>query len=235
MRPGNVASAVETRIYDTDDPTQPVISGTPANGAKVGTRAFSLVADATDNTSGVKVFRWYINGTLVQIIGKNTLTSEGRESMIREGENTVTVKVRDAISHWSEMSETYTWTYEPDATTGDVEFGGDVRIKVDAETGKTNSVSFAAVAFKPGATCTFTLNGFEASAQDITDLQMWLVVCEMLGGTPWRVPVSKTARFDAATGALTVTLPPEATLKKPDGEPYSSFFILGIDNKDTAE
>ena len=128
-----------------------------------------------------------------------------------------------------------TWTYEPDATTGDVEFGGDVRIKVDAETGKTNSVSFAAVAFKPGATCTFTLNGFEASAQDITDLQMWLVVCEMLGGTPWRVPVSKTARFDAATGALTVTLPPEATLKKPDGEPYSSFFILGIDNKDTAE
>lgn len=233
---GNVASAVETRIYDTEVPTKPVISGTPVNGATVGTRAFSLVADATDDASGVKVFRWYINGTRVQIIGKNTLTSEGRESLIHEGVNTVTVEVRDATpSHWSEMSETYTWTYEPGATAGDVAFGGDVRIKVDAETGKTNSVSFAAVAFKPGATCTFTLAGFEASTQDITDLQMWLVVCETLGGTPWRVPVSETARFDAATGALTVTLPPEATLKKPDGEPYSSFFILGIDNKDTAE
>ena len=233
---GNVASAVETRIYDTEVPTKPVISGTPVNGATVGTRAFSLVADATDDASGVKVFRWYINGTRVQIIGKNTLTSEGRESLIHEGVNTVTVEVRDATpSHWSEMSEPYMWTYEPDATTGDVAFGGDVRIKVDAETGKTNSVSFAAVAFKPGATCTFTLAGFEASTQDITDLQMWLVVCETLGGTPWRVPVSETARFDAATGALTVTLPPEATLKKPDGEPYSSFFILGIDNKDTAE
>ena len=232
---GNVASAVETRIYDTDKPTKPVISGTPANGATVGTRAFSLVADATDDTSGVKVFRWNINGTPVTIIGKNTLTSEGRESLIREGENTVTVEVRDATpSHWSEKSETYTWTYEPDETTGDVAFGGDVRIKVDAETGKTNSVSFAAVAFKPGETCTFTLNGFEASTQNITDLQMWLVVCETLGGAPRHVPVSKTARFDAATGALTVTLPPEAT-KKPDGEPYSSFFILGIDNKDTAE
>ena len=233
---GNVASAVETRIYDTEVPTKPVISGTPVNGATVGTRAFSLVADATDDASGVKVFRWYINGTRVQIIGKNTLTSEGRESLIHEGVNTVTVEVRDATpSHWSEMSEPYMWTYEPDATTGDVAFGGDVRIKVDAETGKTNSVYFAAVAFKPGATCTFTLAGFEASTQDITDLQMWLVVCETLGGTPWRVPVSETARFDAATGALTVTLPPEATLKKPDGEPYSSFFILGIDNKDTAE
>lgn len=233
---GNVASAVETRIYDTEVPTKPVISGTPANGATVGTRAFSLVADATDDASGVKVFRWYINGTRVQIIGKNTLTSEGRENLIHEGVNTVTVEVRDATpSHWSEMSETYTWTYEPDATTGDVAFGGDVRIKVDAETGKTNSVRFAAVAFKPGAACTFTLNGFEASTQDITDLQMWLVVCETLGGTPWHVQVDKAARFDAATGALTVTLPPEATLKKPDGEPYSSFFILGIDNKDTAE
>ena len=233
---GNVASAVETRIYDTEVPTKPVISGTPANGATVGTRAFSLVADATDDASGVKVFRWYINGTRVQIIGKNTLTSEGRENLIHEGENTVTVEVRDATpSHWSEMSETYTWTYEPGATAGDVEFGGDVRIKVDAETGKTNSVRFAAVAFKPGAACTFTLNGFEASTQDIADLQMWLVVCETLGGTPWHVQVNEAARFDAATGALTVTLPPEATLKKPDGEPYKSLFILGIDNKDTAE
>ena len=233
---GNVASEVVTRIYDTDAPTKPVISGTPANGSTVSTRAFSLIADATDDASGVKVFRWYINGTRVQIIGKNTLTSEGRESLIHEGVNTVAVEVRDATpSHWSEMSETYTWTYEPDATTGDVAFGGDVRVKVDAETGKTNSVCFTAVAFKLGAASTFTLTGFEASTQEITDLRMWLVVCETLGGTPWRVQVNEAARFDSTTGELTVTLPPEATLKKPDGEPYSSLFILGIDNKDAAE
>ena len=233
---GNVASEVLTRIYDTDAPTKPVISGTPANGSTVRTRAFSLIADATDDASGVKVFRWYINGTRVQIIGKNTLTSEGRESLIHEGVNTVTVEVRDATpSHWSEMSETYTWTYEPGTTTGDVTFGGDVRVKVDSGTGKTNSVSFTAVAFKPGATSTFTLAGFEASMQEITDLQMWFVVCETLNGTPWRVQVNEAARFDSATGELTVTLPPEATLKKPDGEPYSSLFILGIDNKDAAE
>ena len=233
---GNVASEVVTRIYDTDAPTKPVISGTPANGSTVRTRAFSLIADATDDASGVKVFRWYINGTRVQVIGKNTLTSEGRESLIHEGVNTVTVEVRDATpSHWSEMSETYTWTYEPGTTTGDVAFGGDVRVKVDAETGKTNSVCFTAVAFKPGAASTFTLAGFEASTQEITDLRMWLVVCETLGGTPWRVQVNEAARFDSTTGELTVTLPPEATLKKPDGEPYSSLFILGIDNKDAAE
>ena len=233
---GNVASEVVTRIYDTDAPTKPVISGTPVHGATVSTRAFSLIADATDDASGVKVFRWYINGTRVQIIGKNTLTSEGRESLIHEGVNTVTVEVRDATpSHWSEMSETYTWTYEPGTTTGDVAFGGDVRVKVDSGTGKTNSVSFTAVAFKPGATSTFTLAGFEASTQEITDLQMWFVVCETLNGTPWRVQVNEAARFDSATGELTVTLPPEATLKKPDGEPYSSLFILGIDNKDAAE
>ena len=97
----------------------------------------------------------------------------------------------------------------------------------------TNPVSFTALGFKLGETSELTLSGFDAldaSASEISNLQMWFIVCDTLYGVPWHVKVNENATFDSATRNLTVTLPAEAT-EKANGEPYEAFFIRGIDNK----
>ena len=81
-----------------------------------------------------------------------------------------------------------------------------------------------ALNFKPGETCTFTLSGFDSSTQEIPDFNMWFVVCDTLGGETRHVPVG-FKKFES--GELTVVLPAKNT------EGRSSFFILGIDNKET--
>ena len=97
-------------------------------------------------------------------------------------------------------------------------------MKVNPETGVTNSVSFTSVDFRPGATSTFTLKGFEASTQQIGGFSMWFVVRDALYGGDSRVEVTPAA-FDSDKGELTVTVPAEAI----DGK--DSLFIIGIDNK----
>ena len=234
---GNAASEALTRVYDTEPPTKPVISGTPAHGATVRTKALRLVADATD-MSGITAYRWYVNGARVPMkgTGKKELMDEECENLIHEGLNTVTVEVRDGTkTHWSERSETYSWTYDPDAAAGGVAFGGGVRLGVDDATGETNRVAFTAVDLRPGAKSALTLTGFTAEAEEVAGLEMWLVVCDTLGGAPWRVKVDAAARFDAATGALTVTLP-EAATRRADGEAHGTLFVFGVaDGEGTAE
>ena len=110
-------------------------------------------------------------------------------------------------------------------TSSDIVFGG-VYLGVDGTT--TNPVSFTALGFKPGETSEFTLSGFDvfdASASEISNLQMWFIVCDTLYGKPWHVKVDQNATYDKGTKKLKVKLPAAAT------EPYEAFFIRGIDNK----
>jgi hypothetical protein len=118
---------------------------------------------------------------------------------------------------------------EPPPPTSDMEFGGTVSLKVNPDTGETNSVSFTTLGFRPGAVSTFTLSGFDATASAIADLQMWFVVGETIGGTRWYEKVNTSATYNS--GVLTVTLPGTATTDKSSGGPYRTFFIFGVDNK----
>ena len=98
-------------------------------------------------------------------------------------------------------------------------------MKVDPETGATNSVSFTSVNFKPGQASTFVMEGFDASTQQIEDFSMWFVVRDTLNGEERRVKVNPDAEFDSEKGELTVTIPASAI------EGKNSLFIFGIDNK----
>ena len=223
---GNEASAALQRVYDTEAPKNLVITGTPGNGETTSRKTFSF-AVAADEANVINAFQWKINnGTQITVsgVGKNTLTSDGRESLIVEGENTVIVRVRDSAMHWSEWTDGYIWIYNPSAGGGDVEFGGGVCVKVDADTGKTNEIRFTGLDLKPGAAGELTLDGFSASTQELTDFQMWLVVRDELEGASRRVKAGETATFDTTKGELKVEVPAAAT------EGAKSFFILGVDN-----
>ena len=121
-------------------------------------------------------------------------------------------------------AEAWTWEYETPAVR-DVEFGGGICVKVDSETGATNSVAFMSVDCKPGAECKFQMSGFDVSTvQDGSPLGMWLVVSDTPDGV--RRHEAVVATLDSETKILTVTLPAEATANK------NSLFIFGIDNKE---
>ena len=219
----NEASNEVKHIYDSTYPSQPVISGTPANGATTSESAYSFTADVVEETTEPDdvEYLWYVDDKLVPK-EKRVKTLTG--TITGSGTHTVRVIVRDGALNRSDSSATWTWTYES-GESSDVEFGGGVCVKVNSETGATNGVSFTAIDFKPGEASTFTLSGFDASTQQIPDFGMWFIVGDTLDGAQERVKVDGNAVFNSQTGELTVTLPATATQNK------SSFFIFGIDNK----
>jgi len=179
--------------------------------------SFRLSATSAD-ANGIN-YIWFLNGK--QKSGVNGSVFEGSGVV---GTNKVqVVAVDEALNQSLHRSEIWEWVVVEEAT--DVEFGGGVCVKVNPETGATNSVVFTALNFKPGETCTFTLSGFDSSTQEIPDFNMWFVVCDELGGELDYVKANPSATFDSDHGELTVSLPASAT------EGKDSFFILGIDNK----
>ena len=128
-------------------------------------------------------------------------------------------------------SDSNTWSEEesPEPTTSDIEFGGGICVKVDPETGVTNSVSFTSVDFKPGDVSTFTMSGFDPSTLEKEEkFHMSFVICESLGGEV-EYKYKKAVDFvKFESGELTVTLRAEATQNK------GSLFIIGIDNSDNS-
>ena len=130
-------------------------------------------------------------------------------------------------------SDTWDLTKESETpTSSDVEFGKGVCVKVDSETGVTNSVSFTSVDFKPGDVSTFTMSGFAPSTLKEPEefFHMWFVVCDSLGGEVEYKDVDfvKVDFVKFESGELTVTLPADATQNK------GSLFIIGIDNSDNS-
>ncbi len=220
---GNDASESLKFTYDNTKPSQPVLSGTPENGSTTSASQLSLTAESTDNLTDITYF-WYINKV------RNTSTTEKTLTYVFPANGTYEVYVlaRDAAGNRADLSDT--WTVTVEKTSSDVEFGGGVCVKVDPSTGATNEVGFTAVDFKPGATCTFTLSGFAASTQELTDFQMWFVVSDALGGATRLLKADTIAEFDSEKGELTVTLPASAI--ESDAE---SLFIHGVENTNPAE
>ncbi len=221
----NEASTSLTRVYDNVPPTTPVITGSPENGTTTGSRTFALTARSED-ASGI-VYFWFVNGEPVSGSYGNELTG-----LAKEGLNEVEVYAIDDADNLS-SSAFWTWIYDAGSASGDVEFGGGVCVKVDPDTGATNSVAFTMVDFNPDSTSTLTMSGFSATTQELTDFQLWLVVGS-LDGARWHVKVDDHANFNAEKGELTVTLPAKA-LKKQDGSEYEQLFIFGIDNQNSPE
>ena len=227
---------MRTWIYDNQKPQSEgiTISGTPENGATIkGSECnVELTASSTD-VSGILSWGWkiYCNGKEVKTINMGSILQDRvTATFTEEGTYTVSVRARDNAQNYMGNTEwtvptRYSWTFvKDDMASADVEFGGGICVKVDSETGTTNSVSFTAIDFRPGAVSTFTLSGFDVSSvQDGTPLGMWFVVSDTLGGPQRHVAVSAT--LDAGTKALTATLPAAATENK------RSLFIIGIDNK----
>jgi len=217
---GNVASSILVRTYDTTAPTGIVLAGTPANGSTTNSKDFEITVESVveANAAAGLIYRWSIDDGQYKI-GPVTYTGS-----VEPGEHYVRVKIRDTAQNWSEVSSAWTWTYEKPVTSG-IEFDGGVTLPVDPDTGATNSVEFVTIDFKPGDACSFSLKGFEATGTNISNLQMWFVVGETLGGPRAHVKVSTNATYNETDKELIVTLPATATQGK------SSFFIFGIDNK----
>ena len=233
---GNENEAVAREwIYDNQKPHDYRISGTPANGATVKGKEcrVELTASATD-ASGIGEWGWRIYRDGVQCDTLGLRAGQTNDTFIatytESGTYKVSVVARDGAKHnpgssdWTDK-DLYTWTFiKEDTASADVEFGGGICVKVDPDTGATNSVSFTSIDFKPGETSTFVLNGFDVSSvQDGAPLGMWFIVSDTIGGLPRHEAVSAT--LDSNTKALTVTLPATATENK------KSLFIIGIDNK----
>ena len=220
---GNVASATLKKTYDNTAPTGIVLSGTPENGSETYTREYSITVQSVveANASAGLVYQWSVDGGSYKT-GNVTLSGTAAP-----GEHTVKVRIRDKAGNWSlvDHSPTWTWAVLESETSADVEFGDGICVKVDPETGATNSVSFTSVNFKPGQASTFVMEGFDASTQQIEDFSMWFVVRDTLNGTERRVKVNPDAEFDSEKGELTVTIPASAI------EGKNSLFIFGIDNK----
>ena len=220
---GNVASATLKKTYDITAPTGIVLSGTPENGSETYTREYSITVQSVveANASAGLVYQWSVDGGSYKT-GNVTLSGTAAP-----GEHTVKVRIRDKAGNWSlvDHSPTWTWAVLESETSADVEFGDGICVKVDPETGATNSVSFTSVNFKPGQASTFVMEGFDASTQQIEDFSMWFVVRDTLNGTERRVKVNPDAEFDSEKGELTVTIPASAI------EGKNSLFIFGIDNK----
>ena len=75
----------------------------------------------------------------------------------------------------SDDSEEWVWMIEPEPSEN-VEFGDEVFLRVDPDTGATNAVSFTMVDFHPGEVSTFALREFElkgaqATSKAITNLR----------------------------------------------------------------
>ena len=248
---GNPNAASEdplTRIHDTTPPTKPVISGTPADGATVKTFAFSFTAASTDATSGIDHYVWILNDDEDDpfVTDENTLTENTlswydevkAKGKLVKGLNTVKVYAVDG-TFWnlSDDSEEWVWMIEPEPSEN-VEFGDEVFLRVDPDTGATNAVSFTMVDFHPGEVSTFALREFElkgaqATSKAIKNLTMRFIVgTNVLDYVQKRtryVKVNKDADFD--NGTLTVTIPREGT-RDENGKPFESFFIFGVDNKE---
>lgn len=227
---GNVASEGDaiSRTYDRNGPTDLTITGTPTNGAVTASGAYSFKATAKDITE--ITYYWYLSHNGVDIRKKvQGQTFEG--VVTEEGVYTVLVYAVDKKKNQSDFE--LSWTFTKGETPSGVDFGGGVTLPVTPDY-KTNSVSFTAVDFRPGDVSTFVLSGFEATAEQITGLSLWFVVGETLGGERWKVKVDETASYDLnGTKELTVTIQDEATTKGGEpAEPYKSFFIFGVDNKE---
>ena len=236
---GNEASEPLTLTRDTIGPSKPVISGTPENGATVDNAGFTFTAETSDAVSKPEdmTYFWVVDGKILTLAGApdlgievtgsgwnrarmRTLTGKVTETRTY----TIYVVARDEAGNSSPQSDVWTWTYTP-SSSQDVEFGDGICVKVDPDTGVTNSVSFTSVDFRPGETSTFVLDGFDASTQEIEEFAMWFVVKDTLDDdAERRVRVNSGAVFDSEKGELTVTLPPEAI------EGKDSLFIIGIDN-----
>ena len=233
---GNEAG-VKTWIYDNQKPHDIQISGTPENGATIRGREcrVELTASATD-VSGISGWGWkiYRDGVSCKEVNYKAGMLNVSEVFSESGTYTVSVRPRDGSglnnptsSDWTEPS-LYSWTFVKDDTVSDnVEFGHGICVKVDPQTGATNTIRFTSVDFRPGETSTFVLSGFDVSdvSTSETPLTMSLVVRDTLGGTDRRESVNATLNANASTTNLTVTLPAAATQNK------DSLFIIGIDNK----
>ena len=208
------------RTYDNTAPTSIVLAGTPANGSKTNSKDFEITVESVveANAAAGLIYQWSIDG------GQYKTGSVTYTGSVEPGEHYVRVKVRDAAGNWSSPSDIWIWTYEKPESSG-VEFDGGVTLPVNPGTGATNAVEFVTIDFKPGDACSFSLKGFEATDTNISNLQMWFVVGETLGGPRTHVKVSKNATYNETDKELIVTLPATETQGK------SSFFIFGIDNK----
>ncbi len=221
---GNVCAAIERKwIVDVTPPKVLSITGTPEDGATVNDGNYDFTASVEDLTDFTYYWTIVHNGNYQMKDGKR-LTGVVSD----EGEYRVEFFAVDAAYNQSD-TKVFTWTFVK-IEVPNVDFGDEVTVTVDSETGVTNSVCFTEVNFNPGGESTFTLSGFESSKETITGLTMYFKVCDSLTGTPWYEPVEARATYDPSTKLLTVTLPADA-LKK-NGETCKSFFILGIDNTD---
>ena len=219
---GSVApSSSIAKIYDNTKPSVPEISGKPEAETSVG--AFSMTATSTDANEPITyTWTWTYEG------GSETSYGAVFAGTAKTGQNKISVYAEDPALNTSDPCE-YSWVYTPPQPE-DVDFGGGVTVAIDAETGATNGVAFTALDFRPGAQSTFSLSGFDSTAESITTLTMWFEVSETLTGSRWYERVEATATYDTATRILTVTLPAGATMNGAGA--YDTYFIHGIYNED---
>jgi len=223
---GNVGSETLRRTYDTKTPTGLSISVTLPSESTTDSMDYNFTANAKDD-SPLITYMWFIDDKQLTDAAQKGQNLIG--SVADVGLHSVYFKVRDAAGNWSDASAKWEWTVTAPVQT-DVDFGGGVTVAVDPVTGETNTVAFTAVEFTLGSECTFTMSGFDATEETISNLTLYLVVSESLD-VPFddceRVQVEADAQYNTVDKELTVTI----ELPTAETESWSSFFVRGVDNK----
>ena len=207
---GVEASSSVARIRDTVKPTQPTIT------LDKGSSKFLAFASSQD-ASPVKYY-WIVNnsnftGSPIYIISKTN--------------NKVTCRCEDAAGNKSDDA-TQSWSTSASTSKG-IDFGDDVWMPRSGDYNVPDKVTFTASDIKPGSDSKFTFSGVYSVKENLTALNMYLIVSETLTGPTWNVPVNESATYNLETGELTVTLPSKEMRDK-EGNAYQSFFIRGISN-----